>query len=299
MNGFRHEWLSLREPVDVRSRSGELAAILAEVVRPTESPTGTIQVVDLGAGTGANLRYLAPLIGGSQAWLLADRDPSLLAAVEDRMRIWAGSIGARVSEGDRKLIVIADSFECSIRSVRVDLATELDRVAFRAPCVVTASALLDLVSEDWLARLARRSIDAGASVLFALSYDGRIGCLPSEPEDQEVRELFSKHQMGDKGFGPALGPFAARRAAEIFEDCGYRSRAEASDWRLDHTHQVLQRALIDQWFKVAVEVNPERASEFGKWREGRLAHIESGRSELIVGHTDLLGWPVTHGRIRG
>ena len=298
MNGFRHEWLSLREPLDVRSRSGELAATLAEVVRPTGSPIGTIQVVDLGAGTGANLRYLAPLIGGSQAWMLADRDPTLLAAVEERMRIWAGSIRARVFEDDRKLTVSADSFECSIRSVRVDLATELDRVAFRAPCLVTASALLDLVSEDWLARLARRSTDAGASVLFALSYDGRIECLPSEPEDREVRELFNQDQMGDKGFGPALGPLAARRAVEIFEACGYRSRAEVSDWRLDHTHQALQRELLDQWFNVAVEVAPERASEFGKWRERRLVHIEKGRSELIVGHADVRGWPGAHSRIR-
>ena len=291
MNGFSVEWLGLREPLDVRSRSAKLAATLAEAVRRTESRDLPIQVVDLGAGTGANLRYLAPLLGGSQDWLLADRDPSLLDALDDRMRIWADSSGARVVEGDGQLIVRAAQFKCRIRCVAVDLATELDRVVLPERCLVTASGLLDLVSEDWLARLAHRSMNARASVWFTLSYDGRINCNPAEPEDRNVRELFNRHQLGDKGFGPALGPGAARRAAEIFEDCGYRTRSEASDWRVQRAHQGLQRALLDDWFDAATEIDPDRASELRKWRERRLAHIESGRSELIVGHADMIGWP--------
>ena len=198
MNGFSVEWLGLREPLDVRSRSAKLAATLAEAVRRTESRDLPIQVVDLGAGTGANLRYLAPLLGGSQDWLLADRDPSLLDALDDRMRIWADSSGARVVEGDGQLIVRAAQFKCRIRCVAVDLATELDRVVLPERCLVTASGLLDLVSEDWLARLAHRSMNARASVWFTLSYDGRINCNPAEPEDRNVRELFNRHQLGTR-----------------------------------------------------------------------------------------------------
>ena len=291
MTGFADEWLSLREPLDVRSRSTKLAATFAQAVRPTESRDLPIHVVDLGAGTGANLRYLAPLLGGSQDWLLADRDPSLLDAVDDQMRIWADSSGARVFEGDRQLIVRAIQFECRIRSVAVDLATELDRVVLPERCLVTASALLDLVSENWLAKLADRSRNAAAFVWFALSYDGRIDFNPAEPEDPDVRELFNRHQLGNKGFGPALGPGAARRAGEIFEDCGYRTLSEPSDWRVKRVHQALQRALLDDWFDAATEIDPDRASELQRWRERRMVHIECGRSELIVGHDDLIGWP--------
>ena len=291
MTRFSDEWLRLRERLDVRSRATRLAATFAQAVRPTESRDLPIHVVDLGAGTGANLRYLAPLLGGSQDWLLADRDPSSLAAVDEQMRIWADSIGARVFEGDRHLIVRATQFECRIRSVAVDLATELDGVALPERCLVTASALLDLVSEDWLAKLAHRSRDAAAFVWFALSYDGRIDFNPTEPEDPDVRELFNRHQLGEKGFGPALGPGAAPRAAEMFEDCGYNTRREASDWRVKGGNKPLQRALLDDWFDAATEIDPERASELRDWRERRLAHIEGGRSHLIVGHADLIGWP--------
>ena len=290
MTGFSGEWLSLREPLDVRSRSAKLAATFAQAIRPTESRDLPIHVVDLGAGTGANLRYLAPLLGGSQDWLLAERDPSLLDAVDDQLRIWAESAGARVFQGDRQLIVRATQFECRVRRVSVDLATELDRVVLPERCLVTASALLDLVSEDWLAKLAKRSRNAAAFVWFALSYDGRIDCMPAEAEDPDVRELFNRHQMGDKGFGPALGPVAARRAGEIFEDCGYHTLSEPSDWRVK-AHQALQLALLDDWFDAATEIDPDRASELREWRERRLAHIGCGQSELIVGHADLIGWP--------
>ena len=291
MNSFSDEWLCLREPLDVASRSAELAAIVAQAVRPIESRDLPIHVVDLGAGTGANLRYLAPLLGGFQDWLLAEGDPLLLDALGDRMRIWADSSGARVFEGEGGLIVRATRFECHIRCVAIDLRTELDRVVLPKRCLLTASALLDLVSEDWLARLAQRSTNAGASVWFTLSYDGRIDCDPAEPEDGDVRELFNRHQLGNKGFGPALGPSASRRAAEIFEDCGYRTRSEASDWRVKCAHQGLQRALLEDWFDAASEIDPDRVSQLQKWRERRLVHIESGRSELIVGHADMIAWP--------
>ena len=140
MNDFSDEWLHMREPLDVASRSSELAAIVAEALRPTGTRDRPIHVVDLGAGTGANLRYLAPLLGGSQDWLLVERNPSLLDALNDRMRTWAGSSGAHVFEGEGQLIVRTIHFECRIRYVALDLATQLDRVVLPQRCLVTASA---------------------------------------------------------------------------------------------------------------------------------------------------------------
>ena len=65
MSGFSAEWLALREPLDARSRSAELVARLR-----ADAPDGTRRIVDLATGTGANLRYLAPRLGGDQDWLV-------------------------------------------------------------------------------------------------------------------------------------------------------------------------------------------------------------------------------------
>lgn len=50
-------------------------------------------MLDLASGTGANLRFLAPLLGGEQHWRLVDHDPVLLARGEEQCGAW-------VAEGD-------------------------------------------------------------------------------------------------------------------------------------------------------------------------------------------------------
>jgi hypothetical protein len=157
--------------------------------------------------------------------------------------------------------------------------------------LVAASALLDLVSEKWLAQLIRRCARAAAAVWFALIYDGMIACDPEEPEDATVRGLLNAHQQTDKGFGPALGPVAAQKAAYILAKTGYDTRCEPSYWRLKPDQQKIQHMLLDSWFDAARDIAPETTLELKDWRQRRRAHIASGRSRMIVGHIDVVGWP--------
>jgi hypothetical protein len=59
MSGFSAEWLALREPVDAASRNPELIA----ADRLATARARFLSVLDLGSGTGANFRFLAPLLG--------------------------------------------------------------------------------------------------------------------------------------------------------------------------------------------------------------------------------------------
>src|SRR5512145_1693947 len=62
----------------------------------------TRSVVDLGAGTGANLRYLAPRLGSPQDWLAVDSDPVLLGELARRARRGPGAQAvARSGAGPR------------------------------------------------------------------------------------------------------------------------------------------------------------------------------------------------------
>jgi hypothetical protein len=154
---------------------------------------------------------------------------------------------------------------------------------------VTASALLDLVSEAWLSELAARCADEGAAVLFALSYDGRIGCSPQDPADEAVAAFVNEHQRTDKGFGPALGPDASDYA-ERRRRPGYRVQRARSDWVLSPESWELQRQLIDGWARAATEIAPSQAGIIDGWRGRRLAHVAANRSTVTVGHQDLAGW---------
>ena len=122
LTGFTPDWLRLREPLDSASRDGSLVEWLPHV-------TGTRQVVDLGAGTGANLRFLAPLLGGAQEWLLVDDDAGVLEAADPAFSDWASNTGARMTSGPAELLITAAGFECRVRRRRLDLAAELRTAA--------------------------------------------------------------------------------------------------------------------------------------------------------------------------
>ncbi len=287
MNGFSAQWLQLREPLDAASRAQGLCNFLADALAANQRQASRLSVIDLGAGTGANLRYAAPLIGGPQDWLLVEHDALLLQAMEERMRAWVRDFTMTES----LLIVRGPKFECRVRHVALDLATRLHELPLPDGVLITASALLDLVSESWLRALAQRAAHASASIWFALTYDGRIECVPAEPEDAQVRELFNRHQLNDKGFGPALGPAAARMAERIFQEHGFTLRSAASDWCIGAQSRDLQCALVEGWFDAAREVAPHRLQDLRDWLARRRAHIEAGRSRLRIGHVDLIGRP--------
>ena len=255
MPSFSAEWLALREPADAAARSTTLADVFAP---------GARRVVDLACGTGANIRFLAPRLPRASDWLAVDNDARLLAAL-------VPPAGARVS------------------ILQLDLARAVDELPLTGRHLVTASALLDLVSATWLARLAARCAEAGADVLFALTYDGRIDWSPRDEGDERVRALINRHQLGDKGFGAALGPAAGPAAITTLSALGYEVRTAPSDWNVDPESAALQTALISGWALAAAEVAPADGDALGEWAKRRRTHVAAGTSRLRVGHLDVAG----------
>jgi len=228
-------WLGLREQADFAARSEPLTRALADGMPAGEA----VRVLDLATGTGSNIRYLMNRLPGRQRWLAVDRSPALLAELHDRM----------------------SSLDCEIETRQMDLGTLDDPGIFAGRHLVTASALLDLVSAEWLRALAEHCRAAGAAALFTITYNGRSSCAPAEPEDDMVRDLMNRHQKTDKGLGgPALGPDAVSCAEQQFAEAGYRVRREPSDWTLGPEVAGLQRMLIDGWAQAATEMAPDRSS---------------------------------------
>ena len=264
MTSFSADWLALREPADHAARADELTARIA---RRLLGSTG-IRAVDLAAGSGSNVRYLLPRLPQVAHWTLVDHDPALLAQ--------AWRLLAPVAQAAGR------SFDVRQADLRAIATLPLDGCA-----LVTASALLDLVSEAWLRELAPRCRAAGVDVLCVLSYDGRVECQPHDNEDRLVRDLVNRHQRSDKGWGAALGPDAGRVAADCFRDEGFDVHTAASDWVLEAAHADLQRELLVGWAAAAREISPGEAHAVDLWLVRRLAHIDAGVSVIRVGHVDL------------
>lgn len=261
---FDASWLALREAADHRSRSDELVDRLADWWTRRAGST----VLDLGSGTGSNLRYLAPRLPGRHVWTLIDHDSALLARVEAP----PGDIVVKTKLGD-----LADVGLSEIEQAHL----------------VTASALLDLVSADWLESLAGACAAAACGALFALTYDGTIEWAGElgEPADELVRAAVDAHQRRDKGVGAALGPTAGRFAEAAFRRRGFQTWTAPSAWRLGPEDAELAQALVLGWETAAVDERPDDADRIRAWAERRRAVVAGGDFGLIVGHVDLLALP--------
>lgn len=283
-------WLRLREQRDWNARSVALTETIVATL-PADRP---VSVLDLATGAGSNLRFLVPRLPTHQRWLLLDRSAALLSESETRTRAWAAERGYAVHpihEEGVGFSIAAPHLDCHVEMRIQDLGTLDDQSMFAGRHLVTASALLDLVSEAWLRRLASGCRRARASALLTITYDGRASCDPTEPEDELVRGLMNAHQRRDKGLGgPAEGPNAASCAAWCFADEGYEVKSEASDWVLDPGDAAMQRTLIDGWARAASEQAPDAVGTIESWRTRRFAHVDAGVSRLVVGHRDVAAW---------
>ena len=249
-------WLALREPADAAARAADLVEHLPAADRWI--------IHDLGSGTGAMGRWLAPLLPGPQHWDLHDRDADLLRVAA----IPAVTVEARRSD---------------ITQLRADDLAGAD--------LITASALLDLLTGDELAGLVAVCAAAGCPVLLTLSVVGRVELTPPDPLDEHVAVAFDAHQRRVTQRGRLLGPDAAPAAVEAFGRLGAEVLVRPSPWRLGASEADLASEWFTGWLAAAREQQTDLAAVTEDYARRRLVQAAGGQLAVTVDHTDLLVLP--------
>jgi hypothetical protein len=257
------EWLLMREPADAAARSAELAERLGRHL----ATAGRLVIHDLGGGSGAMGRWLAPRLPGAQHWIAHDLDADLLElAVAD-------------APGPA-----ADGAPVTVEARRSDI-TRLTPGELAGASLVTASALLDLLTADALARVLVAC--AGCPLLLALTVVGRVTLTPEEPLDGLMGAAFNARQRR----GRRLGPDAVATAISELRGTGAEVLVRPSPWRLDAAHVDLAAEWLGGWVAAACEQEPALADEARDYRDRRLAQAAAGELTVTVDHADLLVLP--------
>jgi hypothetical protein len=218
-------------------------------------------------------RWLAPLLPGRQHWLLHDLDEDLLA------------VAAAHPPGGPP-----EGAEVTIEPRTTDVM-HLEAEHLDGACLITASALLDLMTERELTDLVDACAPLGCPVLLSLSVVGRVALSPGDPFDRRIADAFNAHQRRSTARGDLLGPDAAMFAAVAFKARRAQVRVEPTPWRLGPSDARLISEWLDGWLAAALEQEPglaEEAALYGAWRR---AQARAGSLRVSVGHVDLLAEP--------
>jgi hypothetical protein len=222
-----------------------------------------VEIIDLGAGAGANQRWLAPRLPLRQRWVHLDHDPAISRSlplpddtmiIDDSVEALARLLSSR--SGDRRL--------------------------------VTCSALLDVLTTAQVHAVCSAVIDNQVPALFSLSVTGDLNVTPANPDDQLLLDAFNDHQ---RRAGRA-GPDATSLAGDALGAGGFRVLCQETPWQLTASsgpafvEQVLQERL-----EAAVAQDPTLDQVATRWLELRRAQLAWGSLRIDLGHCDVLALP--------
>jgi SAM-dependent methyltransferase len=254
------DWLQLREPADAAARSTDL-------VDRVRRHLGNKRLVihDLGSGTGSMGRWLAPRLPVRQHWVFYDRDPDLLEHAA------ASHLDAAVTVQTRQRDIT--------RLTDDDLA---------GASLITASALLDMLTAEEVERVVAACHRAGCPALLTISVIGRVELTPSDPLDPVIAAAFNAHQRRTTAGRTLLGPDAVDAAAEAFRRRGVSVALRSSPWRLGPDRAGLTAEWMRGWLDAACEQQPELARPVAEYASRRFAQAAAGQLGVVVDHRDLL-----------
>jgi hypothetical protein len=291
MSKFSPEWLSLREPIDHRSRNQDLQAQVINYLAKVKTVyPGTVRLTDLGSGTGSNLRALAPHLNAVQHWTLTDYDLELLQAARTTLLAWADSeianhvLGSTVAPSTqiKPLSIIKENKKMIVEFRCVDLNKDYRTILDEPADIITAAAFFDLVAEPWLSQFCAY---LSKPLYTVLTYDGIEKWSPPEIIDVDILKAFHQHQITDKGFGSALGPAASERMQSLLRECHFSTVCASSPWILDnHDHLLIEQLAIGT-ARAVREINTIPNHLVDQWE-----HSRRQASKCEIGHVDLFAY---------
>jgi len=284
---FEGDWLDLREPFDAAARDIRLPILLADQLpaRP--------RILDLGAGTGSLLRWLGHFIGRAQAWTLVDADAALIDRAFGTVAERAVEMGwAATWPNRRTLLAHAPGGAWRVEGLVADLREAPDNLPLDQVDAVVNTALCDLVSAEWVSRMAEGCAEHRLPFYAALNVTGRERFMPPHRGDALVARGFARDQLRDKGFGGmALGARAPGKIAEAFLANGYTVHRAPSDWVISRQNAAMAAALADGHARAAMAKERRARATILDWAMDRRAQAGLQRLSVRVGHTDVLCLP--------
>jgi hypothetical protein len=260
------DWLAARVAADNDARAATLSTLLPQLINyliDTDAPDPTVHIIDLGAGTGANQRWLAPRLPIPQRWLHLDHNP-----------------------------IISRAEPLPAETVIIDAGVEaLDQLLASSHArrqLVTCSALLDVLTTEQIKAVCQTVIDNRVPAFFSLTVTGELTMSPTDPHDRLLLSAFNDHQRR----AGRVGPDASALTVDLLCAAEFALTTQQTPWRLttDRGPAFLDQVLEER-LAAAVVQEPALAATAASWLELRRTQLAAGLLRVELDHCDVLGLP--------
>ncbi len=252
MSGFSAEWLALREPYDGAARNATVLDAVAAAFSARADDRGG----------RSRLRHRLDVARASRR-----------ACRGARAGAWSTTTSGLLAQAR----ALGQPPRITVTAVPVDLARDLE-VALDGPARSRHhSALLDLVSPEWLDRLVVEAAARQLPVYAALSYDGRVR---DRAADRSMTRC-SRPSTGTSAPTRASVRRSGRRprhAAERFRAGRLRGPAGPLRLGVGPDDRAIQEALLAGWAEAARLTADLPPDQIAVWLARRRAHLAAGRS---------------------
>jgi hypothetical protein len=184
----------------------------------------------------------------------------------------------------------ADDAPVTARSWEGDL-TSLRAEELAGTSLVTASAVLDLLTFEEVDGLAAACVQARCAAMLTLTVIGRVEIDPPDPLDGEFAAAFDAHQRRRTDGRQLLGPDAGPAAVGVFTRHGATVRTRPSPWRLGADQAELAQEWLRGWIAAACVHRPDLERHAAAYLGRRLDACSAGELRVVVGHVDVLALP--------
>ena len=284
------QWLAHRFACDAQARHHEIEH---KFLAFFEQHQTALKVVDVGSGTGANVRYYFDRIPHTQEWTLIGQSTQLLDEGVNSLSAFAQENDYGWQHQSNNTFVLTDAEKTATIKLVSGSIEHIEQLADLPQAdIVTANAVFDLLSFEQFDALVEKLAQHDVCLLATLNYY-ETSFLPFFKEDHRFLRWYHMHMKRPQPMGIAMGPDCSEEMLDLLAQHHMMIEQEGSQWHLKKCDSTMHRYLLHfiEHAIAELSLSPEEKQDFDAWINKKKDLCRQRELEIIVDHSDIFAYP--------
>lgn len=281
--GFNTDWLFERFAFDSKARNKTVEAACLDFL----SSRSTLNIVDVGSGSGSSCLYLMQKIKQDQNWTFVELNAELAKASLERIASFAQTQNWTADSHDNSLFIHTPEKKVQIEVINKSFL-ELDKIVdLENVDLVTAAAVFDLLTEQMLTAFLELLNNQEVALLSTINYSGMRFATESKA-DYLYADLYSQHMQREQPFGRTVGADCHNVMEDFFRKKHVQVISGESNWEIGNEDKKMHAFLLDYMSNAVPEMltSEREVALFEEWLIEKKQLSGSGQLSLEVMHHD-------------